>query len=224
MTFIRKITLCATAALLASGVAQAQSAGTFIGRIGVTNITPSPISGDLSAPSFPGTKTEISSDTQPTAGVTYMVTDNIAIDVPLALGFKHTLTGAGAIEGVGKVGEIKSLPVTVLVQYRFDEAKAKIRPYVGAGLTYAKFYGGRTTAALTGLTGGSPSNPTTMSANSKFTVSFQMGVSVILSDKTGLDVSVIKTPLTSKTSLSTGQTVTAKLNPLAISVGITRQF
>ena len=104
---------------------------------------------------------DVRADTQLAGGITYMLTDHWAVDVPLALPFKHNIMGAGAIAGVGKIGEVKALPISLLFQYRFMEPSAQFRPYLGAGPTYAKFYKARSTAALTSLTGGSPSNPTT---------------------------------------------------------------
>ena len=82
-----------------------------------------------------------------------MVTDNLALDLPLATPFKHDLVGDGAIAGVGKLGSTKAIPATLMLQYRFNEANAAFRPYVGLGVTYAHFYGEKTTATLNGLTG-----------------------------------------------------------------------
>ena len=212
------------AALLTAGLAQAQSAGTLIGRIGATSIQPNTKSGDLTTPSFPGTRADIGDDTQPTAGLTWMWTDNISFDLPLAAGFTHELTGAGAIAGVGKIGEVKALPITLLAQYRFLEPSAKVRPYVGIGPTYARFYKARGTSTLTGLTGGSPANPTTLSMDSKFTFTAQLGVSVALTDTLGLDAAVMTTPLKTRATLSTSQTLDATVNPTSFSVGLTMRF
>jgi outer membrane protein len=212
------------AALLLAGTAQAQSAGALIGRIGATSIQPNTKSGDLTAPSFPGTQADIGNDTQLTAGLTWMWTDNISLDLPLAAGFKHELTGAGAIAGVGKIGEVKALPITLLAQYRFFEPSAKLRPYVGIGPTYARFYKARGTATLTGLTGGTPTNPTTLEMDSKLTFTAQLGLSAVLTDQLGLDVAVMTTPLKTRATLSTGQTLDAKVNPTSFSIGLTMRF
>src|SRR5438477_8968120 len=117
MTHHVKCIALAAAALLATG-AQAQSAGSILVRVGATQITPHVKSGDLTAPSLPGTQADIKSASQLSGGITYMVTDNIAVDVPLALPFTHDIVGAGAISGVGKIGEVRALPITVLGQYR----------------------------------------------------------------------------------------------------------
>lgn len=214
----------AALALVTAGAAQAQSAGSLLGRIGATQIRPDVTSGDLSAPSFAGTKADIKPASAVSGGITYMLTDHIAVDLPLAPGFKHDIVGAGAIAGVGKIADVKALPVTLMGQYRFMGAKHAFRPYLGAGLTYAKFYGARSTAALTALTGGTPSNPTTVDVQSKWGATVQMGASVDMGSGWALDATVLKTFLTTRTRLSTGQTLDAKLDPLSISLGIGRKF
>ncbi|HEY1092425.1 MAG TPA: OmpW family outer membrane protein, partial [Burkholderiaceae bacterium] len=93
-------TLAAVVLLAAVGAAQAQSAGSFSVRAGATSIMPNVTSGDLSAPSFPHTRIDVGNASQLSGGITYMWTDNIAIDLPLGLPFKHEITGAGAIDGV----------------------------------------------------------------------------------------------------------------------------
>lgn len=217
-------TAVAAALLLVASAAQAQSAGSVLLRGGVTQIRPNVTSGDLSAPSFPGTQADIESATQLSGGITLVMTDNLAIDIPLALPFKHDLVGAGAISGVGKIGEVKALPFTVLGQYRFFDATMPFRPYLGGGLTYAKFFKARSTAALSALTGGTPGNPTTLKVDSKFALSLQVGASVALSEAWFVDASLVHTFLKTRTTLSTGQTLDAKLDPNAISVGVGYRF
>lgn len=216
--------LSAAALLVLAAPAQAQSKGSVLVRLGATQITPDVKSGDLSPPAFPGTKADIESDTQPTAGITYMLSDNLALDLPLAAGFKHDIVGDGAISGVGKIGEVRALPVTLLLQYRLLPAAAPIRPYIGLGPTYAKFYKARSTAALTALTGGTPANPTTISVESKWAFTGQIGLTAALAPRWSLDASVLKTALKTRTTLSTGQTLDATLDPWSFCVGVGYRF
>lgn len=213
-----------TTLLAAAGLAQAQSAGSWMVRAGATQISPQVSSGDLTAPSFAGTKVDVLSDNQLSGGITYMVTNHWAVDVPLALPFKHDIVGAGAIAGVGKIGEVKALPITVFAQYRFMEADAKVRPYVGLGLTYAKFFKARGTAALTGLTGGTPANPTLLSAESKFGLTPQIGVNIALNDRWFVDLAYYKTFVKTRNTLSTGQHIDVKLNPNTFTLGVGYRF
>lgn len=212
----------AAASLLAlGGVASAQTAGTWMLRAGVATIAPQVSSGDLTAPSFAGTKVDVLSATQIGGGVTYMLTNNIAIDVPLALPFKHDIVGDGAIKGVGKLGETQALPITVFAQYRFLDANAKFRPYAGIGLTYAKFFKEKGTATLSALTGG---HPTTLSIQSKAALTPQLGATYALNDKWFVDAFVSKTFLKNRTTLSTGQTIDVKLDPLSYGVHVGYKF
>ena len=193
-------------------------------RVGATQITPHVVSGDLTTPSFTGTKADIGANTQLSGGINYKLDERWAIDVPLALPFEHALYGAGAIQGVGKLGTVKALPVTVLMQYQLNLENATIKPYVGVGLTYAKFYGETGTAVLTSITGGTPSNSTTPHIESRWAPSFQLGARLTLTDIWHMDVSYVKTYFDTRNKLSTGQTLDATINPSVLSIGLGRSF
>ncbi len=226
--------LAAATLLCMGGMASAQSAGTWMLRAGATQVVPSNPSGDLSAPSFVtldpasgarggGSKTHTASATQLGGGITYMYTDNLSVDVPLALPFRHKLYGAGSIEGVGQIGEVQSLPVTVLLQYRFLEASSRLRPYVGLGATYAYFFNEQGSGTLTAMTnpGGTP---TKVSVASKFAPTAQIGATLAIDAKWFADVFYSKTKLTATTSLSTGQKVDAALDPTSYGVAVGYKF
>ncbi len=221
----------AVAALaVAAGSVSAQSAGSWILRAGATSIQPQGPSENLSAPalwipgSTTGSQTNTGSDTQIGGGITYMLTDNMSVDVPVSLPFKHKLYGAGAIEGVGQIGAVKALPVTVFLQYRFMDAKSKFRPYVGLGATYAYFYGAEGSGTLTRLTGGTPANPTTLSIDSKFIVTPQIGLTLAVNDRWSVDLSYSKANLKTTSTLSTGQTVEAALDPVSTSIAVSYRY
>lgn len=216
--------LLSATVLLATGLsASAQSAGTWIGRVGVTEITPQVTSGNMTAPSFPLTKTDVGANSQLSGGLTYMVTNNISIDVPVAMPFKHKLYGAGALNGAGQIGETKALPLTVFGQYRLFEPTAIFRPYAGLGLTYAYFFKEEGNGTLTALT--NPGGPATrLSIESKFALTPQIGFTYALTHKWSLDGSFSKTYLKTRTSLSTGQTIDTTLNPHTFSLGLGMKF
>lgn len=225
MAFHFNALACASVLVLAAtSAAHAQSAGSLTVRLGATQIAPEVQSGDLSPPAFVGTKADIKEDTQPTAGITWMWTDHISLDLPLAAGFTHEIYGDGAIAGVGKIGEVKALPVTLLLQYRFLDPGSTFRPYLGIGPTYAKFYKARSTAALTALTGGTPDNPTTLEVESKLALTAQVGMSFAITPKWSIDAAVLKTKLKTRTTLSTGQTLDATLDPWSYTVGVGYTF
>jgi outer membrane protein len=214
----------AAACLALAGTAQAQSEGTWLLRVGATQIRPHVSSGDLSAPSLAGTQADVKSASQLSGGIAYMLSDHLDVDLPLALPFKHDIVGAGAVAGAGKIGEVKALPITLLVHYRFLDPQSALRPYVGVGLTYAKFFKARSTATLSALTGGSPTDPTTMKVDSRFGATAEIGASYSLGGNWFIDASVTKTLLKTTTTLSTGQTMDIKLDPVSISFAIGRSF
>jgi outer membrane protein len=224
--------LAAAVAVLAAGSVCSQTAGTWMVRVGATTVAPEGPSGNLSAPGFVlnsggvpvgGSKTNTAADTQLGGGITYMLTDNVSIDVPLALPFRHKLYGAGAIAGVGQIGEVQALPMTVFLQYRFLEASAKFRPYVGLGATYAYFFNEQGSGTLTAMTNpGGP--PTKLKVDSKWIVTPQIGATFALTDKWFVDAFYSKSNLTTRTTLSTRQTVDAALNPASYGIAIGYKF
>jgi outer membrane protein len=196
--------------------ALAQQAGTWSISAGVTRIAPSVDSGSLSSPTGVGViqdaKVDVASDTRLTAAVGYMVTDHINLHLPLGLGFKHDVFGAGILAGVGKVADTRALPITLLAQYRFMEADARFRPYLGAGLTYVRFSKERGSATLTALVNpGGP--PTGVSFRSKLTPTLQVGGMLNLGGKWFVEGSYAKTFLKTRGTLSTGQTIDVRLDP-----------
>ena len=212
-----------SALALAASMASAQSTGTWLGRLGMTTIAPQVTSGVMTAPSFEGTKSDVSSASQVSGGVTYMYTDNISIDVPLALPFTHKLYGAGALAGAGQIGEVQALPMTVFLQYRFMEADSQFRPYVGIGATYAYFFNAKGGAALTAMT--NPGGPaTTINVDSKFTVTPQIGLTYTINDKLFVDAFYSKSMLQTRNTFSTGQTLDVTLDPASYGITIGTKF
>jgi outer membrane protein len=145
------------------------------------------------------------------------------VDLPLALPFKHKLYGADALANAGQIGEVQALPITVFFQYRFSEANAAVRPYVGVGPTYAYFFNEAGSGALTAMTnpGGTA---TTLKVDSQFTMSAQIGATIAVNDKWFVDVFYSKTPLKTKNTLSTGQTLDVTLDPVSYGVTVGMKF
>lgn len=216
----RTLSMLAGALLaLLAGSAAAQSAGTWSAKIGINQISPQVSSGDLSAPSLAGTQIDVKAASSVIVTGTYMLTDHASVEFYGGAPYKHDIEGAGAIAGVGKLGTIKQVSPTLFAQYRFMDSQAPFRPYLGLGLTYAYFYGAEGSGTLTALTnpGGSP---TTMKVDSAFGLSPQVGATLRLNPHWYLDVSLIKTFLKTTTTLSTGQSIDAKLDPISFGLSL----
>lgn len=193
-------------------------------KVGVNKITPQVKSDNMTAPSQPGTKVDVGSNTQPIFSIAYAYNPNISVELVLGTPYKHDLTGDGAIAGVGKAGTVKSMPPTIFGQYHLLEQDAKFRPYVGLGLTYAYFYDETGSAALTALTNTGSSTPTTFSVDSAWGLSPQIGLNYNIDQHWFADLAVVKTFIKTRAHYSTGQTIDLRLDPLATSLSVGYHF
>jgi len=226
MTLFSKLLITATL-VVGSAHGFAQQAGTWSVSTGITRITPSVDSGSLSSPSgagvIPDARVDVSSDSRLTAAVNYMATDHINLHLPLGLGFRHDVSGAGVLAGVGKVAETRALPITLIAQYRFLDANARFRPYLGAGLSYVRFYRERGTTMLTALT--NPGGPATgVSFKSKWAPTVQLGAVLDLDAKWFVEASYAKTFLKTRGTLSTNQTIDVGLDPNCFTLQVGYKF
>jgi outer membrane protein len=215
--------VCAMGLLATAAGAQAQSAGTWMVKVGINNIDPQVRSGNLSAPSLPNTQVDVKDNTTAIVTLTYMLTDNISFELYGGLPYKHDVVGAGAISGVGKIGSIKQISPTLFAQYRFLAAESDFRPYVGVGATWAHFFGEDGAGTLTALTNpGGP--PTHISADSAWGVSPEIGATYKINERWYVDGSVIKTFLKNTAHLSTGQSIDVHLDPISVNLSIGYRF
>ena len=222
---MNKKLLTAGALALAAFGAQAQTAGTWFGGIGITRISPHTESGALSPPSAPNTTVEVGGDTKPTIFIGRMITDHWSWEVPIGLGFKSDIKGTGGIAGVGTIGTVRSLPITVFGQYRFLEPSSRWRPYAMLGLTYAHFYDAHGSATLNGI---NPANPpggnTGLKVDSRFGITPGVGVSFNVTDRFFVDLQYAHSFLRTTTTLSTGQKIDTKLDPDVFRIAVGTRF
>jgi len=220
--------LLVAAAALVAGAAQAQVPGTMSIKLGVNTITPHVSSGDLSAPALPGSQIDVKSASAPIITAAYQFTDAVSMEVFAGLPYKHEVVGAGAIAGVGRLGSIQQVSPTILMQYRLLNPTERFRPYVGAGLTYAMFFGAEGSGTLTALTnpGGSP---TLIGDDKSLGFSAQLGGTLRLDNHWFLDLSLIKTWIDTTVPVETApvnhsQTIQAKLDPTSINLSVGYRF
>lgn len=217
--------LLTLAAIGSFSAVQAQQAGSWLIQGGATRIAPDVSSGALSAPAPSGTTVDVGANSQPTAQITYVYDNNWAVAVPLGLGFQHKLYGTGSIAGVGQIGTVTALPVSIFAQYRWGQSDAKFRPYAMLGLSYVYFHDAKGSAALNSL---NPLNPmggsTGLKVDSKFALSPGLGIAYQWDERWFLDFSYAKSLLKTTTTLSTGQTISTRLDPAIFTVGVGVRF
>src|SRR3989304_1849257 len=128
----------ATAAVSAHAVQK----GDWLIRGGLGHVSPT---GESVTVPVVGGKLEADDSTNLAVNFTYMLSDNLGVELLGALPFSHNLTH----DSLGKVGETKQLPPTLILLYNFAP-KSGVRPYAGIGLNYTTFFSEKTTGALAG--------------------------------------------------------------------------
>lgn len=139
--------IIAIVAALATAPALAHERGDILVRGGFATVAPNDSSSNvfLDGASLGDLATGVSveDNTQMSLTATYMVTDNIGVNLLAATPFNHDLNLAGGLTGVlgsTALGETKHLPPTLTAQYYFGNSSSAIRPYVGAGVNYTVFF------------------------------------------------------------------------------------
>ncbi|MFK5915253.1 MAG: OmpW family outer membrane protein [Woeseiaceae bacterium] len=211
-SFIKNLINVSIAGVLAltSVSALAVEKGDWLVRYGVVNVSPDDSSTGLSGVG-PTATVGVEDDTQAFANISYMIKDNVALELLAATPFSHDIVGTGALAGLGKVGETKQLPPTFSIQYHF-KPKASVRPYVGAGINYTVFFSEKATNTITSL-----------KLDSSLGLAVQAGVDVDINKNWffNADIRYINIETTATTDLGTSE---VKINPTVISLGVGTRF
>ena len=145
----------------------------------------------------------------PELDVSYFFTKNIAAELVLTYPQSIQIDTGG-----NKLGTIKALPPSLLLQYHFTNFGA-FKPYVGAGVNYTIF------SSRNNLSGGAYSVD-----SSSFGAVGQVGMDYMFDKNWGLNVDVkYATMSTNVTDTATGANVgKLTLNPWMPAVGVTYKF
>jgi outer membrane protein len=149
---------------LSAATASAAGAGSWELKFGLANVNPKSDNGTLA-----GTlRADVNSDTKPTIGFGYWLTDNVQIDVLGALPFSHDVRLNGA-----NAASLKHLPPTVSMQYHFAP-NATFCPFIGFGVNFTAFYDEETRGPLAG---------TRLSLDNSWGLAAQVGAEIKLNEK-----------------------------------------
>lgn len=141
----------------------------------------------------------------PDFDISYFFSKNIAAELLLTVPQKHRVASNGT-----KIGTLRHLPPTLLVQYHFDLPGFK--PYVGAGLNYTRF-------SSVKLLGGAA----TVQKNS-FGPALQVGVDIPLAPNLYLNFDIKKAYIDTKVSVGGVKQGTFNIDPLLYGVGLGWRF
>ena len=211
-----KLLATAAAALAFAGAAEAQdfqpkTKGDIVLNIRVTDIAPQgtdPIT-TLSGAST-GLRADTGYDVMPTLGLTYFLSDHIAIEA-IAGTTNHTIRAKGPNTDI-KIKETWVLPPVVTLQYHFAP-QARVSPYVGAGVNYMLFYSGE------------DKNGFALKVKDGFGTALQAGIDVALQQRWALNFDVKKVFFdTTATDGINGVKSKVTLDPWVVSAGIGHRF
>ena len=157
-----------------------------------------------------GLKAKVGDDVMPTLGLTYFLTDHVAVEA-IAGTTQHEVKAVGPGTDIA-VHKTWVLPPVVSLQYHFAP-EAKVSPYVGAGINYMLFYSGK------------DKNGFKVDIDDGFGYALQAGVDVALKDRWSANLDVKKVFFETDASVNNGALKTkVKLDPWVVSAGVGYKF
>ncbi|MDI3326301.1 OmpW family outer membrane protein [Pontibacterium granulatum] len=136
----------------------------------------------------------------------YMLSDNMGLELLAATPFKHDIMANGA-----KIGETKQLPPTLSLQYFPLEASSTLQPYLGVGINYTTFFSEKST--LGGL-----------KLDDSLGLSAQAGIDYAISKNVLLNAAVWYIDIDSDTTLNGSDIGTVSIDPWVYMVGLGYKF
>ena len=184
--------------------------GDWLVRFGGVSVNPNDSSGQVGNIGNSGVAVDDSQGLYINA--TYMIRDNIGLELLAATPLKHDISATGSIAALGKIAETKQLPPTFSVQYHFAPKK-KFRPYVGGGINYTTFFSEK-------ATGGTVTN---ISLDDSWGLAVQGGFDMDISQNWffNADLRYINIETTATTNVGN---VDVTIDPWVISLGVGTTF
>lgn len=204
--------------VLLAGSAVAHEAGSAIFRVGGVFVSANSSSKTTTA--IP-VDLEVNNNAQLGLTATYMVTDNLGVELLGATPFSHKIaaTVPAVNLALGDVAKVKHLPPSLYAQYYFFDKDAAARPYVGAGLNYTRFFGAKSL------------NPAVTNLKVKkhsFGPVVNAGIDIKLTEKLSFNTAMwytrIKTKATFNALVAEPHTVKIKLDPIVLFTGLSYKF
>lgn len=206
----------AAATLLLAGAAHAKdftsnAKGDLIVHLRLTQVAPDKDAAIVTAAgAASGLKAHVGNDVKPTLGFTYFLTDKVAVEAILGT-TQHDIRAQGPGADL-LVHKAWVLPPVVTLQYH-PLPKARVSPYVGAGLNYMLFYGDK------------DKNGFKVELDDGVGYALQAGVNIKLKNSWLVNADVKKVFFSTDAKIN-GGALKAKvdLDPLVSSIGLSHQF
>ena len=226
MNHLRTIALLT--GVISSSSAFAVQQGDWLVRARLINVSPNVSSGEITdmagAPAFAPSGIDVDAGVSLDIDITYMFTNNIGVELLLDIASKHDINATGSLAGLGKVGEVTTLPPALIAQYHFAP-QSNIRPYAGAGINYTFFLSEKTTDSLTTGLG---ATSTGLKVDDTASLLIQAGVDIDIDEEWYFNVDAkyffMDTTATISAAGADAAKVAFDLDPLVIGVGIGKRF
>lgn len=217
-----KIALAAVGAVLIAAPALARDQqgikqGDVLLRVRTIAVVPTGSNGPI-LPALPTESVDVGHSVVPEVDITYMATNHIGFEL-IAATSRHEIAARGPnVGGLGNIITTWVLPPTLTAQYHF-RPRAKLRPYVGAGVNLTVFWNARATRALEGAVGRTPVQlPTSVGW------ALQAGTDIDISKKFFVNIDVKYADIGTRARLYTAaaglQRVQVDVNPVIVGVGL----
>jgi outer membrane protein len=137
-----------------------------------------------------------------TVGVQYtrFVNANIGFSALVGWPIKQSVRGTKDASVLGEIATAKQAAPTLLVQYHFGDESAVVRPLVGIGVNYTKFFSIKSSTSLATALGG----PTELKLSSSTGLAGQVGANLRVADGWALSLRYLRAKVKSKADIVTG--------------------
>ncbi|WP_206957758.1 OmpW/AlkL family protein [Trinickia acidisoli] len=241
---MKRIYAAAVMSIAAVSAAHAQSAGQLVINAGWSHFSPQGSSDPLTVNALgqsavmAGSGATISSGDTFGLTASYYVTDHISADTEMGVPPTWHLNGSGTLAGAGELGTARAWSPAILVNYHFGEPNARLRPYLGAGVTYTWFSNVKLSNAVSGgqilaspAVGTALEGPTSVSLSQSFAPVVNAGLTYNIDSHWSIGASIAYSWLTTKATLTTQSsvgTVTSttklKVNPIVTFLSVGYRF
>ncbi|MDX5626826.1 MULTISPECIES: outer membrane protein OmpW [unclassified Brenneria] len=210
---MKKASFLLIAATLLPSFAQAHQAGDIIVRGGTATVRPVEGSDNvLGLGSF-----DVNNNTQLGLTFSYLVTDNIGVELLAATPFTHKV----GLNATGELAEVSHLPPALMAQYYFGDQSDKLRPYLGVGVNYTLFFDEKFNSR------GESLGLTDLSLKNSWGVAAQAGVDINLADNWLLNASLWWMDIDTDVKFNAGgqqQSISTRLDPWVFMFGFGYRF
>nr|WP_320135111.1 OmpW family outer membrane protein [uncultured Amphritea sp.] len=190
--------------MVATANCMAYESGDMIVRMGAANVDPDTSNNTVVA--------GLDADDNTQLGITgtYMLTNNIGIELLAATPFKHDITINGT-----KVGETKHLPPTLTLQYYPMDSSSAFQPYIGLGVNYTTFFSESTTGALAG---------TELDLDSSWGLAGQLGIDYSINDQWLVNAAVWKMDINTDVEVDGANLGELEIDPMVYMMSVGYKF